>query len=39
VLELVTRESELASLFSVEQARWSEFNDRLDALEKSLPSR
>jgi chromosome segregation ATPase len=39
VLELVTRESELVSLFSVEQARWSEFNDRLDALEKSLPSR
>jgi chromosome segregation ATPase len=36
--ELALRESELLNQFSTEQIRWNEFNDRLDALERSLQS-
>lgn len=35
--ELGNREAELSHQLSVEQARWSEFSDRLDTLERSLP--
>jgi hypothetical protein len=35
--ELRNRESELLALVSTEQARWSEFNTRLDELERALP--
>jgi hypothetical protein len=38
IQELAGREGELIQQFSLEQARWSEFNDRLDALERSLPT-
>jgi hypothetical protein len=33
---LTLRESELANQFAGEQVRWMDFNDRLDALERSL---
>ena len=36
--ELRNQESELLALVSTEQARWSEFNTRLDELERALPS-
>jgi len=29
--------SELTGLLATEQNRWSDFNDRIDALERSLP--
>lgn len=35
---LALRESELMGQFSTEQIRWTDFNDRLDALERSLQS-
>jgi chromosome segregation ATPase len=35
--ELGNREAELSHQLSVEQGRWSEFSDRLDTLERSLP--
>jgi hypothetical protein len=38
VQELTLRESELMNQFSTEQIRWNDFNDRLDALERSLQS-
>ena len=38
VQELTTRESELISQYSTEQIRWNDFNNRLDALERSLQS-
>jgi chromosome segregation ATPase len=34
---LRSQEEELSALLATEQARWTEFNDRLDALERSLP--
>jgi hypothetical protein len=34
--ELASQENALASQFASEQSRWNEFNDRLDALERSL---
>ena len=37
ILELSNREAELSHQLSVEQARWSEFSDRLDTLERALP--
>jgi predicted nucleic acid-binding Zn-ribbon protein len=37
LLQLQTQESHLANQLSAEQNRWVEFNDRLDALERSLP--
>ena len=37
ILELSNREAELSHQLSVEQARWSEFSDRLDPLERALP--
>jgi hypothetical protein len=36
-LQLQMREKELQRSLSDEQARWADFNDRLDALERSLP--
>jgi hypothetical protein len=35
--ELANQEAELAHQLSMEQARWSEYSDRLDTLERSLP--
>jgi hypothetical protein len=37
IQELSNREAELTHQVSVEQGRWSEFSDRLDVLERSLP--
>ena len=37
IQELSNREAELSHQLSVEQARWSEFSDRLDTLERALP--
>jgi hypothetical protein len=34
--ELTTRQDELLNQFSTDQVRWNDFNDRLDALERSL---
>ena len=36
--ELRTQEGDLLNLLTAEQARWAEFNDRLDSLERSLPA-
>jgi hypothetical protein len=36
--QLQTREIELRRAVDDAQARWVDFNDRLDALERSLPS-
>ena len=36
-LQLQMREKDLLRTVSDEQARWADFNDRLDALERSLP--
>jgi len=36
-LQLHSRERELERTVNDEQARWTDFNDRLDALERSLP--
>jgi hypothetical protein len=36
--ELALREMELQNSVNNEQIRWTEFNDRLDALERSLPA-
>jgi hypothetical protein len=36
-LHLQTREKELQRALSDEQARWTDFSDRLDALERALP--
>jgi hypothetical protein len=36
--ELRAQESALSSAAAAEQARWAEFNDRLDALERALPA-
>jgi septal ring factor EnvC (AmiA/AmiB activator) len=33
---LRSQEAELSALLATEQARWTEFNDRLDVLERSL---
>ena len=33
------QESELLNAMSTEQARWTDFNNRLDQLEQSLPRR
>jgi chromosome segregation ATPase len=35
---LRSQEAELSALLATEQARWTEFNDRLDSLERSLPA-
>ena len=35
---LAAQEGDLASQISTEQARWMDFNTRLDELEKSLPA-
>jgi hypothetical protein len=35
---LQTREKELQKAVTDEQTRWTNFNDRLDALERSLPA-
>ena len=35
--QLRAQESDLSALFAAEQARWVEFNARLDAIERSLP--
>ena len=37
--ELAAQEGALSNQFASEQARWSDFNDRLDALERSLARR
>jgi predicted nuclease with TOPRIM domain len=37
-LQLQAREKELQKTVNEEQLRWSDFNDRLDALERSLPA-
>jgi len=37
--ELAGQEANLAQQYALEQSRWSEFNDRLDALERSLTTR
>ena len=37
--ELAAQEGALTNQFASEQARWSDFNDRLDALERSLSVR
>ncbi len=36
--ELRAQESALSSAAAAEQTRWTDFNDRLDALERSLPA-
>ena len=36
--QLKTREKELQRTVAEEQARWTDFNNRLDALERSLPA-
>lgn len=36
--ELQAQEAALASAAMAEQSRWADFNDRLDALERSLPA-
>lgn len=38
-LQLQARENELARAVNDEQSRWTDFNNRLDALERSLPSK
>jgi chromosome segregation ATPase len=38
-LELQAREKELRKAVNDEQLRWADFNDRLDALERSLPAK
>jgi hypothetical protein len=35
--ELANQEAELTHQLSMEQARWSEYSDRLDTLERALP--
>ena len=37
IQELGNREAELSHQLTVEQGRWSEFSDRLDTIERSLP--
>ena len=37
IRDLGTQETDLQHQLAVEQARWSEFSDRLDTLERSLP--
>jgi hypothetical protein len=37
-LQLQARENELLRTVNDEQARWTDFNERLDALERSLPA-
>jgi chromosome segregation ATPase len=37
IQELGNQEAELSHQLTMEQARWMEFSDRLDALERSLP--
>jgi len=37
--QLRMQETDLANQLASEQGRWVEFNDRLDALERSLPVR
>jgi chromosome segregation ATPase len=37
--ELRAREAELSAQLAAEQSRWSEFNDRLDAVERELQTR
>jgi hypothetical protein len=35
--EFANQEAELNHQLSMEQARWSEYSDRLDTLERALP--
>ncbi|RPI51078.1 MAG: hypothetical protein EHM55_19865 [Acidobacteria bacterium] len=37
IQDLGNQEAELSHQLAVEQARWSEFSDRLDVIERSLP--
>ena len=37
IRDLSNQEAELSHQLSMEQARWSEFSDRLDTLERALP--
>jgi hypothetical protein len=36
--QIRSQHAELQSLLSAEQGRWIDFNDRLDSLERSLPT-
>jgi chromosome segregation ATPase len=38
-VEVTARANELSRQLAAEQSQWNEFNDRLDALERSLPAR